>query len=676
MSTPEPAPPTLDARLNGPAERDRIEQVARLYLVVQGRPPDRGGLEAYSAVMSAGKSLHDLAVDFLASAEFNARPGAITDPAGLLALQALGPGQPPPPHRSLPDLVCTLVLSPLVAERHPLLPALFPDGVRLEHPVDYRIWLATRRPVLNAAPPFPLSFILPIEDPSAPWPRDTINSVLGQNLQASPPGPAPGLELLIAARRFDPHARVLALEDPRVRLVQLSFWPSRARLFNTALARATGLFTALLGPRDRLDPDAASRIATIPDTEADIILSDDDALDGAGLRHSPRLGDAWDPDRMLATGHPGLLLARTALLQKAGGMRPRQPRPDWDLLLRASLLTTPARIRHIPAVLLSRGNSAPRATRKDEPAARAYLHATAQPGATVAAEHGRLRITYPIPAKPPRASIVIATRDRAELLARCTEGLLHRTGYPDLELVLVDNGSTDPAATTLLSRLATDTRVTIVSSPGPFNWPALNNLGVSRMHGEVAVLLNNDTDVLSPDWLLELVSHAIRPGIGAVGAKLLYPDGAVQHAGMVLGRDGNAIHMWRHSPGDAPGYLDSLAMTREVTALTGACLALRRDLYEAVGGCDAEALPITWNDVDLCLRLRARGLRNIWTPHACLMHLEQATRGPDGDEMNQARYKREQALLRHRWGPAFTTDPFLNRNLLPSERHPLLATDV
>ena len=660
------APAALDIRLNDLAERQQIEQITRLYLVVQGRPPDRGGLEAYTAIMRAGRSLHDLAVDFLASAEFLSRAGS-NNPALMLARQALGPGHVPPPYNSLPELVCALVLSPAVAKRLPILPALFPEGVRLDDATDYRIWLATRLLAPETAPPVPTSFILPIQDLQAAWPEATIRSVLDQA--------DANLELLVAARNFEPHARVLALEDRRLRLVKRTVFLSPARLFNQALAVATGLFTGLLHPGDRLDPDTIRTIATVAE-RADIILCDEDTLDPDGRRSAPRLGDAWDPDRTLAAGRPGLLLARTALLKRTGGMRTNQPRPDWDLLLRASVRTRPGRIVHIPAILLSRSSVSPEAGPQDEPAARDYLRATGQRKAIVTAGHGRLRVVYPLPKMPPRASIVIATRDRADLLDRCTEGLLHRTDYPDLEIILVDNGSSDPAAIALLSRLARDARVRVVPSPGPFNWAALNNFGVSEMRGEIAVLLNNDTDVIAPDWLRELVSHAIRPGVGVVGAKLLYPDKTIQHAGMVLARTGNAVHMWRHSPGDAPGYLDSLVVTREVTALTGACLALRRDVYKAVGGCNAEILPITWNDVDLCLRVRERGLRAIWTPHACLAHLEQATRGRDDDPVNQARYKREQTWMRERWGTAFVTDPFLNRNLLPSERHPLLATDV
>ena len=207
----------------------------------------------------------------------------------------------------------------------------------------------------------------------------------------------------------------------------------------------------------------------------------------------------------------------------------------------------------------------------------------------------------------------------------------------------------------------------VLPQPGPFNWSALNNAGVDFMQGQVVVLLNNDTDVLEPGWLRELVSQAMRPEVGVVGAKLLYGDGRVQHAGVVLGPTGRSGHMWRYMPGDARGYLDQLVATRRVTAMTGACLAMRRDIYLAAGGCDAEGLPITWNDVDLCLRIRALGLQAIWTPYARMLHLEQATRGTDDTPENHIRFLREQAWMRARWGDAIDHDPFWSPNLLPSE---------
>ena len=259
------------------------------------------------------------------------------------------------------------------------------------------------------------------------------------------------------------------------------------------------------------------------------------------------------------------------------------------------------------------------------------------------------------------------------MLGRCVDGLLHRTDYPDIEVLIVDNGSTDPVALNLLQELARDGRVRVLSQPGPFNWSALSNFGVGQMSGEIAVLLNNDTDIIDPAWLRELVSQALRPDVGAVGAMLLYPDGTVQHAGVILTPSDHALHIWKGMPGDARGYRDALIVTREVTAVTGACLATRRDVYERIGGCDAEHLPVTWNDVDYCLRVRELGLRVIWTPHARLLHLEQASRGSDDLPDNQARFRREQAVMKARWGTVLRTDPFHSPNLYPDETGSRLA---
>ena len=262
------------------------------------------------------------------------------------------------------------------------------------------------------------------------------------------------------------------------------------------------------------------------------------------------------------------------------------------------------------------------------------------------------------------------TRDRADLLQNCIGGLLQRTAYPKLEVVILDNGSTDSQAVALLHDLAQDRRVRVLSQPGPFNWSALNNYGVSQMRGEVAVLLNNDTEVIEADWLRELVTQAIRPEIGIVGAKLLYADRTVQHAGVVLGPAGRATHMWRHARGDSRGYLDQLIVTRQATVVTGACLAIRREVYRAAGGCEADRLAVTWNDSDLCLRVRALGLRVLWTPYAQLLHLEQATRGTDDTADNQERFARERDWMRARWNGAIDADPFHNPNLIPDEGRP------
>ena len=643
----------FDAILASPAGPGFLADTVRLYRVVLGRRADPGGVRSTVEQMALGVPLHALAAAMLASDEFARQHGPAD---AVLRRNTLGSTGASAPDAGMPgELAAALVRSPEVVARVPVLPELFPDGLLLHDPSDYRIWLAGRpdpHPAPDDMPP--VSFVVPAAAPDVPGLEQTVRSVLALGW--------PGLEVLVPVAEAGPALRALAASDGRIRLLPSRWRRAPHRLANRGLAHAAGVFATFLAPGDLLDARAGvAAAAALP--QADVVLTDEDGLDENGLRHDPRFGDAWDPDRALAAGRPGLVLARTALLRQAGGMV--QGGTAWDLLLRLSLLAGPARIVHVPALVVSR----PAATLPADRVRRAqrHLRAAGQPGATALPDGAGVRAAYSLPASLPRASVIIATRNRAELLGPCVEGVLRRTEYADIEVVLVDNGSDAPDALALLDRQARDHRVRVLRQPGPFNWAALNNAGVAASTGEVCVLLNNDTDVIDAGWLHELVAQAMRPGVGAVGAKLLYPDGTVQHAGVVLGRDGHAIHMWRRNPGDAPGYLRSLTTVREVSAVTGACLAMRRTVFDSLGGCDAANLPVTWNDIDLCLRVRAQGLRVIWTPHARLLHLEQASRGADDTPENDARFRREQAFMRARWGDALVRDPFLNPNLLPSE---------
>jgi GT2 family glycosyltransferase len=269
---------------------------------------------------------------------------------------------------------------------------------------------------------------------------------------------------------------------------------------------------------------------------------------------------------------------------------------------------------------------------------------------------------------------MVPNRDRAGLLAACLSGVLERTDYPAVELLVVDNGSTEPDTLDLLARLCSDDRVRVLRRPGPFNFAALNNEAAAAARGSVLLVLNNDTEVREPGWLREMVAHAVRPDVGAVGAKLLYPDGRLQHGGILLGPRGAATHVGRGAPGNDPGYLGQLACTRDLSAVTAACLAIRADTWRAIGGMD-ERLAVTWNDIDLCLRVRAAGLRVIWTPYATLMHREGVTRGLEAESASRhARFLQEQALVHATWGESLDCDPFLNPNLLATEAGPLSLT--
>ena len=255
-------------------------------------------------------------------------------------------------------------------------------------------------------------------------------------------------------------------------------------------------------------------------------------------------------------------------------------------------------------------------------------------------------------------SVIIPTRDRAALLGPCLEGLFRHTDYPAMEVIVVDNGSTEAALHELLRQWSSDPRLRVLPSPGPFNYALLNNQAAASAHGEILVLLNNDTEVLHPDWLREMASLAIRADIGAVGAKLLFPSGRIQHAGVILGPRGVAGHDYLFAKAEEEGQQDDLLLLRQVSAVTGACLAVRRDAYMAVGGLDEQRFRVAYNDVDFCLKLAAAGLRNIFTPHAQLLHHESASRGSDFAAERYTLWEVERDAMRAKWGSALDNDPF------------------
>lgn len=261
----------------------------------------------------------------------------------------------------------------------------------------------------------------------------------------------------------------------------------------------------------------------------------------------------------------------------------------------------------------------------------------------------------------PKVSIVVPTRDGLALLRRTIETVRQCTTYPNYEIIIVDNGSIEPSTAEYLDRLLTERSVSVVVDAGDFNFSRLINGGVSNACGEIVVLLNNDTYIIAPRWLEELVYLALHPANGAIGAKLLYPDGTIQHAGVVLGLGGYAGHYFRNRSGDAQDHLGRLAHVHEVSAVTGACLAVTRKNYDEVGGFD-EGFAVNFNDIDFCLRLRQRGLRNVWTPHAVLGHIESASRGMKRHRSPQLRD--EARRFRERWDAAIANDPYF---------HPVMA---
>jgi O-antigen biosynthesis protein len=468
-----------------------------------------------------------------------------------------------------------------------------------------------------------------------------------------------------------------AAADPRIRIANAVADTRDATVTKAALSLASGEFAVLFNPRHLLSERALYEMAAeiIANPDADILFSDEDHVDDAGQRHQPIMKTGWNPEMMLSHDMVGnLKVVRRSLIDSIGGVRAgfRGCR-DYDLVLRASAATTAQRIRHLPLVLHhSRRKTDTTADSLDHDSAlqvvTEHLERTGQAGATVAPLPGapgwlEIRRTVPIP--PPLVSVIIPTRDRADVLGKCLGGLLVATDYPAIEVIVANNDSCEPATFRLFDRLASDPRVRILACPGPFNYSAINNKAIAESRGEILLLLNNDVLIRHADWLTNMVAQAVRPEVGAVGARLLYENGTIQHAGVILGVgaiEPVAGHVYERVAADAPGHLNHLRVARNTSAVTAACLAMRRTVFDEVGGFDEQHLPIAFNDVDLCLKAGKRGYQIICTPQAELTHLESVSRGSDLRPEAVARFKRDIAHMKRTWGRQVESDPHYGPN--------------
>lgn len=403
--------------------------------------------------------------------------------------------------------------------------------------------------------------------------------------------------------------------------------------------------------------------------EAAAAYGDHDHLDGEGQRIDPVFKPAWSLDYQLSCDYiaqPVAFRADPALLaalDQPGALEA----PSFALL---ASLAAERRVEHVPRVLFHCSEPWPGAAQTESDAARLAIAAAngktmrvAVESVAVAGSRPVLRVRYGQPSPPPLVSVIIPTKDNAELLARAWRSVTQAEGVA-AELIVVDNGASTPAQLALLADIAATPTARVVAQHGAFNFSRLINAGRSAAKGQVLVLLNDDVEATETGWLAELAAQASRPGIGCVGALLLYPDGRVQHAGVLLGINGGAGHAFRFLPGEAEGSGLRLKVAREVSAVTAACLAVQTSIFDAVGGF-SEDLPVTLNDVDFCLKVQARGNRNLFTPFARLMHREATSRGLDATPEKLRRLSRETAIFRHKWGRAALEDPFHSPHASP-----------
>jgi len=430
-----------------------------------------------------------------------------------------------------------------------------------------------------------------------------------------------------------------------------------------------------LGAAVRLVPHALATLVCVFHRlpEVAMIHVDHDRFE-AGRRTDPDFNPVLGPELLRSRN---VLRALVAVRRDDAPVATEAALDDEGLYawaLSAAAAIPPRRIRRLPVVLATVGVTAtsdPDGERRvlANHLRQAGVAAEVLPGLAPGLHHVRYRLRDPAPT----VSIVVPTRNAHGLVETCVRSVRRLTHYPRYEIHLVDNGSDDPEALAAFDTLAKAGEVVLHRDPRPFNFSALNNAAVARADAELVCLLNNDVEALHPEWLEEMVSVALQPGVGAVGAKLFYPDGRVQHGGVLVGLHGAADHAYAGAPGDAPGYAQQLLVRREVSAVTAACLVIRRALYLEVGGLNEEAFGISFNDVDFCLKLRERGYRNVWTPHARLVHHESASRGKARRPEQKARADRELAALRFRWADALREDPYHSPNLSLDSKLPRLA---
>jgi glycosyltransferase involved in cell wall biosynthesis len=538
-------------------------------------------------------------------------------------------------------------------------------------PADYQrmretVKLLTYRPVI--------SVVVPTYNTPEPFLREAIDSVRNQIY--------PNWELCIADdASTEPHVREVleeyAAQDKRIKVVFRQENGHISQSSNSAIELATGEYIALLDHDDVLRPEALYEVVFLLNLhpEADMIYSDEDKIDEVGNRREPFFKPDWCPDSFLGRMyicHLGIY--RRSIINQIGGFRVGyEGSQDYDLVLRFTEKTD--QIFHIPKILYHwRIHQQSAASGPD---AKPYAYTAAQKALTDALERrgeagivenipgywGHYSIRYKI-LEYKRVSIIILTRDLEQDLNQCLTSIFTNSSYPNYEVILISNGGTEACTPEVVQtwREREPERFQYHRLDIPFNCSKLNNYGVSKAAGKYLLFLNNDTEVITPDWIEAMVEQAQRPSIGAVGATLLYPDNTIQHAGIVMGLGALAGHVFNRLPHPSSGYFGQLLTANNYSAVTAACMMCRREVFESVGGFN-EQLAVALNDVDFCLTILEKGYRNLCTPHAVLYHHESENRRHEDLSEKQVGFLEEREYIKQRWKEIYDHDPCYSPHL-------------
>lgn len=551
---------------------------------------------------------------------------------------------------------------------------------------SYQEWIDSHEPPASLYPELrersktwqhqPLvSIVMPTYNTPEKWLRKVIDSVIGQVYE--------NWEFCIADD-CSTKAEVKAVldsyvaQDPRIKVAYRTTNGHISASSNTALELAVGEFVGLLDHDDELHPLALYCVVELINDHPDaaLIYSDEDKISEEGERSDPYFKCDFNYDLFLSQNmisHFGVY--KTSIMKEVGGFRTGfEGSQDYDLALRVIDRAGHHTVYHVPRALYH-WRMIPESTAAGHEA-KPYAHIAAMRALDEHLQRNNInahtihapgtdafnKVVYALPAVLPSVEIIIPTRDSADLVEQCVESVRNKSSYPNFRITIIDNGSVKQETFDLFARLQEDERIKVVRDDSPFNYSALNNRVALASTAEFVCLMNNDIEVINADWLEEMISVALQPKVGAVGAKLLYPDDTIQHGGVVLGVGGIASHAHKHFPNTMAGYFARARLRNAMSAVTAACLLIRQSIYNEVGGLD-EQLHVAYNDIDFCLRVRKAGYRNVWTPYAELYHHESATRGAEDTPEKIERFNRESELVRQRWGDLIMNDPYYSPNL-------------
>jgi GT2 family glycosyltransferase len=565
-----------------------------------------------------------------------------------------------------------------------LLPPAISVPVQSEEVKQYARWImhhdtltdvdrrAISQHIMQMKNPPVISVLMPTYNTPEKFLREAIDSVLNQLY--------PHFELCIADDASPkPHVRDIleeyAAKDSRVKLKFRKANGHISEATNSALEIATGDYVGLFDHDDLLAEHALYMMAdAILSTGAELLYCDEDKVDEKGVRYAPHFKPAWNPLYLYACNYvTHFTVVKRSRIVEVGGLHTRyNGSQDHELVLRLSHIIAHDKVQHIPFVLYhwrAFAESTALNTDAKSYAVDARLKAITC-HARIIDKKAEIRLTkwgscdvkWSVKGRP-KVSILIPTRDAADMVARCVASIREKTDYAHYEILIIDNGSVEPETATLFEELKRHSNIRILPYDKPFNYSAINNFAVKHAKGSLLCLMNNDIEVVSPDWLSRMIALLQKDNVGAVGAKLLYPDGHIQHGGIIVGMGGVAGHYHRETPGYEPGYVLRASSDQYLSGVTAACMLTHKAVYEEVGGLDEAHLPIAFNDVDYCLKLRENGYLIAYSANSVLIHYESVSRGKEDTPAKKFRAHSEILTMQNRWREVLKHDPYFSPNL-------------